>query len=153
MFCSLAPGGYLIMMGNILQELPKKPQREKKRLQLHFRQITNFSFSLQFWRQGKGDYFQGIMFMAELSTPSVCLGKILIQVSLGLASNKISECLLHVHVSHWSPSALSTSLFHFSFNGHKYFRSLPACSLFMPVGFCWLCLTRSTLSETSVVYW
>uniref|UniRef100_A0A3Q3W0B9 TLC domain-containing protein n=1 Tax=Mola mola TaxID=94237 RepID=A0A3Q3W0B9_MOLML len=26
-----------------------------------------------------GDYFQGIMFMAELSTPSVCLGKILIQ--------------------------------------------------------------------------
>ncbi|XP_068161157.1 ceramide synthase [Antennarius striatus] len=32
-----------------------------------------------FWRQGKGDYFQGVMFMAELSTPSVCLGKILIQ--------------------------------------------------------------------------
>ncbi|KAI3365687.1 hypothetical protein L3Q82_010770 [Scortum barcoo] len=32
-----------------------------------------------FWRQGKGDYFQGIMFLAELSTPSVCLGKILIQ--------------------------------------------------------------------------
>lgn len=38
-------------------------------------------FFWQFWRQGKGDYFQGIMFMAELSTPSVCLGKILIQVS------------------------------------------------------------------------
>lgn len=34
----------------------------------------------QFWRQGKGDYFQGVMFLAELSTPSVCLGKILIQV-------------------------------------------------------------------------
>uniref|UniRef100_A0A8C7Y3T2 TLC domain containing 3Bb n=1 Tax=Oryzias sinensis TaxID=183150 RepID=A0A8C7Y3T2_9TELE len=33
-----------------------------------------------FYRQGKGDYFQGIMFMAEFSTPSVCLGKILIQV-------------------------------------------------------------------------
>ncbi|CAL1599393.1 unnamed protein product [Knipowitschia caucasica] len=32
-----------------------------------------------FWRQGRGDYFQGVMFMAELSTPSVCLGKILIQ--------------------------------------------------------------------------
>ncbi|XP_072522835.1 ceramide synthase [Salminus brasiliensis] len=32
-----------------------------------------------FWRQGKGDYFQGVMFLAELSTPSVCLGKILIQ--------------------------------------------------------------------------
>lgn len=35
-----------------------------------------------FWRQGKGDYFQGVMFMAELSTPSVCLGKILIQVRI-----------------------------------------------------------------------
>ncbi|XP_028823605.1 protein FAM57B isoform X2 [Denticeps clupeoides] len=32
-----------------------------------------------FWRQGRGDYFQGVMFLAELSTPSVCLGKILIQ--------------------------------------------------------------------------
>ncbi|XP_041092719.1 ceramide synthase-like isoform X2 [Polyodon spathula] len=32
-----------------------------------------------FWRQGKGDFFQGCMLMAELSTPSVCLGKILIQ--------------------------------------------------------------------------
>uniref|UniRef100_A0A3B3ZQ53 TLC domain-containing protein n=1 Tax=Periophthalmus magnuspinnatus TaxID=409849 RepID=A0A3B3ZQ53_9GOBI len=32
-----------------------------------------------FWRQGRGDYFQGVMFMAEVSTPSVCLGKILIQ--------------------------------------------------------------------------
>uniref|UniRef100_A0A8C7WBE4 TLC domain-containing protein n=1 Tax=Oncorhynchus mykiss TaxID=8022 RepID=A0A8C7WBE4_ONCMY len=30
-----------------------------------------------FWRQGKGDYFQGVMLRAELSTPSVCLGKIL----------------------------------------------------------------------------
>ncbi|XP_062388526.1 ceramide synthase [Sardina pilchardus] len=32
-----------------------------------------------FWRRGRGDYFQGVMFLAELSTPSVCLGKILIQ--------------------------------------------------------------------------
>lgn len=32
-----------------------------------------------FWREGRGDYFQGVMFLAELSTPSVCLGKILIQ--------------------------------------------------------------------------
>ncbi|XP_053194141.1 ceramide synthase-like [Scomber japonicus] len=31
------------------------------------------------WRQGKGDYFQGLLFLAELSTPSVCLGKVLIQ--------------------------------------------------------------------------
>ncbi|TWW81322.1 Protein FAM57B [Takifugu flavidus] len=44
-----------------------------------------------FWRQGKGDYFQGIMFMAELSTPSVCLGKILIQLCTLLSSLLLSE--------------------------------------------------------------
>lgn len=44
-------------------------------------QTRSFShIHFQFWRQGKGDYFQGVMFLAELSTPSVCLGKILIQV-------------------------------------------------------------------------
>uniref|UniRef100_A0A8C5UZR3 TLC domain containing 3B n=1 Tax=Microcebus murinus TaxID=30608 RepID=A0A8C5UZR3_MICMU len=32
------------------------------------------------WRQGKGDFFLGCMLMAEVSTPFVCLGKILIQV-------------------------------------------------------------------------
>ncbi|XP_036166666.1 ceramide synthase [Myotis myotis] len=31
------------------------------------------------WRQGKGDYFLGCLLMAEVSTPFVCLGKILIQ--------------------------------------------------------------------------
>ncbi|KAG3259597.1 ceramide synthase isoform X3 [Ictidomys tridecemlineatus] len=31
------------------------------------------------WRQGKGDFFLGCMLMAEVSTPFVCLGKILIQ--------------------------------------------------------------------------
>lgn len=35
----------------------------------------------QLWRQGKGDYFQGILFLPELSTPSVSLGKVLIQVN------------------------------------------------------------------------
>ncbi|XP_049600520.1 ceramide synthase-like isoform X1 [Syngnathus scovelli] len=32
------------------------------------------------WRQGKGDYFQGVLFLAELSTPFVCLAKVLIQL-------------------------------------------------------------------------
>ncbi|KAJ1125350.1 hypothetical protein NDU88_003782 [Pleurodeles waltl] len=31
------------------------------------------------WREGKGDFFLGCMLMAELSTPFVCLGKVLIQ--------------------------------------------------------------------------
>lgn len=37
----------------------------------------------QLWRQGKGDFFLGCLLMAELSTPFVCLGKVLILVSLG----------------------------------------------------------------------
>uniref|UniRef100_H3A4U2 TLC domain containing 3B n=2 Tax=Latimeria chalumnae TaxID=7897 RepID=H3A4U2_LATCH len=32
-----------------------------------------------FWREGKGDFFLGCLLMAELSTPFVCLGKVLIQ--------------------------------------------------------------------------
>ncbi|XP_069769242.1 ceramide synthase-like [Narcine bancroftii] len=32
-----------------------------------------------FLREGRGDYFVGCLFMAEVSTPFVCLGKILIQ--------------------------------------------------------------------------
>ena len=38
------------------------------------------TFSSQVWRQGKGDFFLGCLLMAEVSTPFVCLGKILIQV-------------------------------------------------------------------------
>ncbi|XP_025271553.1 ceramide synthase isoform X3 [Canis lupus baileyi] len=34
------------------------------------------------WRQGKGDFFLGCLLMAEVSTPFVCLGKILIQLPL-----------------------------------------------------------------------
>ncbi|KAM6904773.1 TLC domain containing 3Ba [Xenentodon cancila] len=41
-----------------------------------------------FWRGGKGDYFQGVLFLPELSTPSVSLLKVLIQ-------NKKQQTLLH----------------------------------------------------------
>nr|XP_033802449.1 ceramide synthase [Geotrypetes seraphini] len=43
-----------------------------------FMVVVCFPMSV-FWRQGKGDFFLGCMLMAELSTPFVCLGKILIQ--------------------------------------------------------------------------
>lgn len=32
-----------------------------------------------FWRGGKGDFFQGVLLLPELSTPFLCLGKVLIQ--------------------------------------------------------------------------
>ncbi|XP_071657469.1 ceramide synthase isoform X3 [Patagioenas fasciata] len=34
------------------------------------------------WRQGKGDFFLGCLLLAELSTPFVCLGKVLILLEL-----------------------------------------------------------------------
>ncbi|XP_031593566.1 ceramide synthase-like isoform X2 [Oreochromis aureus] len=47
---------------------------------LHHIFMVTFCFPASLlWRQGKGDYFQGILFLAELSTPSVSLGKVLIQ--------------------------------------------------------------------------
>ncbi|PKU29165.1 protein hypothetical protein [Limosa lapponica baueri] len=42
------------------------------------------------WRQGKGDFFLGCLLMAELSTPFVCLGKVLILVSLGFPEGGIA---------------------------------------------------------------
>ncbi|KAI2658888.1 Ceramide synthase [Labeo rohita] len=52
----------------------------------------------QFWRQGKGDYFQGVMFLAELSTPSVCLGKILIQNATDLTGRVFTSA--HVRITY-----------------------------------------------------
>ncbi|XP_035770011.1 ceramide synthase-like [Neolamprologus brichardi] len=47
---------------------------------LHHIFMVTFCFPASLlWRQGKGDYFQGVLFLAELSTPSVSLGKVLIQ--------------------------------------------------------------------------
>ncbi|XP_058509244.1 ceramide synthase-like [Solea solea] len=54
----------------------------------HVFMVTFCSPASLLWRQGKGDYFQGVLFLAELSTPFVCLGKVLIQY-------KKQETLLH----------------------------------------------------------
>ncbi|KAM9843909.1 LOW QUALITY PROTEIN: ceramide synthase-like [Aulostomus maculatus] len=54
--------------------------RRESLMVLHHIFMVAFCFPASLvWRQGKGDYFQGILFLAELSTPSVCLGKVLIQ--------------------------------------------------------------------------
>ncbi|XP_037544565.1 ceramide synthase-like [Nematolebias whitei] len=47
---------------------------------LHHVFMVTFCFPASLlWRQGRGDFFQGVLFLAELSTPSVSLGKVLIQ--------------------------------------------------------------------------
>lgn len=65
--------------------IPKSDPRESKResrcspgIQAEPGAVS--SLSSQVWRQGKGDFFLGCLLMAEVSTPFVCLGKILIQV-------------------------------------------------------------------------
>uniref|UniRef100_A0A672HLG0 TLC domain containing 3B n=1 Tax=Salarias fasciatus TaxID=181472 RepID=A0A672HLG0_SALFA len=54
--------------------------RRESLMVLHHVFLVAFCFPASvFWRQGKGDYFQALLFLAELSTPSVSLGKVLIQ--------------------------------------------------------------------------
>uniref|UniRef100_A0A672HLF7 TLC domain containing 3B n=1 Tax=Salarias fasciatus TaxID=181472 RepID=A0A672HLF7_SALFA len=56
--------------------------RRESLMVLHHVFLVAFCFPASvFWRQGKGDYFQALLFLAELSTPSVSLGKVLIQVN------------------------------------------------------------------------
>uniref|UniRef100_A0A8C0UYI9 TLC domain-containing protein n=1 Tax=Cyanistes caeruleus TaxID=156563 RepID=A0A8C0UYI9_CYACU len=43
------------------------------------------------WRQGKGDFFLGCLLMAELSTPFVCLGKVLILVRCPQVSSGVPK--------------------------------------------------------------
>ncbi|TWW70353.1 protein FAM57B [Takifugu rubripes] len=54
--------------------------RREMLMVLHHIFMVTFCFPASvLWRQGKGDYFQGLLFLAELSTPSVSLAKVLIQ--------------------------------------------------------------------------
>ena len=61
---------------------PKNPKRPQKALKGPKRpqKALKGPVSPQLWRQGKGDFFLGCLLMAELSTPFVCLGKVLIMV-------------------------------------------------------------------------
>ena len=53
--------------------------------------ILCFSLSLQFFRKDQGDFFVGCLFLTELSTPFVSMGKILIQVSASERANRPAD--------------------------------------------------------------
>uniref|UniRef100_A0A8K9XWK2 TLC domain-containing protein n=1 Tax=Oncorhynchus mykiss TaxID=8022 RepID=A0A8K9XWK2_ONCMY len=93
-----------------------------------------------FWRQGKGDYFQGVMFMAELSTPSVCLGKILIRVIL----TPLSTCFLSLSTCFLSLSTCFLSLSTCFLSLSTCFLSLSTC--FLSLATCFLSLATCFLS-------
>ncbi|XP_041855633.1 TLC domain containing 3Ba [Melanotaenia boesemani] len=99
------------------------------------------------WRQGKGDYFQGVLFLAELSTPSVCLGKVLIQY------NK-QHTLLHkvngvmMMITFFSCRVL---LFPYLYYAYSRYASIP---LYMvPLVAPWQCNLGAALLWPLQIYW
>ncbi|KAJ8414159.1 hypothetical protein AAFF_G00050290 [Aldrovandia affinis] len=100
-----------------------------------------------FWRQGKGDYFQGVMFLAELSTPSVCLGKILIQY-------KQQHTLLHkvngglMLVTFFICRVL---LFPYLYYAYGRYASIPLYTV--PFSVPWQCNLGAALLMAPQVYW
>ncbi|XP_068605801.1 TLC domain containing 3Ba [Brachionichthys hirsutus] len=54
--------------------------RREMLLVLHHVFMVSFCFPASLmWRRGRGDFFQGVLLLAEISTPFVCLGKVLIR--------------------------------------------------------------------------
>ncbi|KAM4598244.1 ceramide synthase-like [Polymixia lowei] len=100
-----------------------------------------------FWRQGKGDYFQGILFLAELSTPSVCLGKVLIQY-------KKQHTLLHkvngalMLVTFFSCRVL---LFPYLYYAYSRYASIPIYKV--PLLAPWQCNMGASLLMGLQLYW
>ncbi|KAJ8402602.1 hypothetical protein AAFF_G00366850 [Aldrovandia affinis] len=100
-----------------------------------------------FWRQGKGDYFQGVMFLAELSTPSVCLGKILIQY-------KQQHTLLHKVNGGLMLATFficRVLLFPYLFYAYSRYASIPF--YMVPLSVPWQCNLGAVLLMAPQVYW
>ncbi|XP_036445231.1 TLC domain containing 3Ba [Colossoma macropomum] len=100
-----------------------------------------------FWRQGKGDYFQGVMFLAELSTPSVCLGKILIQYKQQhTLLHKVNGALMLVTFF-----VCRVLLFPYLYYAYGRYASIP---LYMvPLSVPWHCNLGAALLMAPQVYW
>ncbi|KAL2078799.1 hypothetical protein ACEWY4_026484 [Coilia grayii] len=100
-----------------------------------------------FLRQGIGDYFQGVMFMAELSTPSVCLGKILIQY-------KKQHTLLYKLNGVLMLATFFTCrvlLFPYLYYAYSRYASIPL--YLVPVRVPWVCNAGAVLLMAPQLYW
>ncbi|XP_075998850.1 TLC domain containing 3Ba [Genypterus blacodes] len=99
------------------------------------------------WRQGRGDYFQGVLFLAEISTPSVSLGKVLIQY-------KKQQSLLHkvngvlMLVSFFCCRVL---LFPYLYYAYSRYASIPIYEV--PLVAPWLCNVGAALLWALQLYW
>ncbi|CAL8285211.1 unnamed protein product [Merluccius merluccius] len=100
-----------------------------------------------FWRQGRGDYFQGVMFMAELSTPSVCLGKILIQYKQQhTLLHKVNGALMLLTFF-----VFRVLLFPYLYYAYGRYASIPL--LLVPLRVSWQCNVGAALLMAPQLYW
>ncbi|TRY96492.1 hypothetical protein DNTS_031541 [Danionella cerebrum] len=100
-----------------------------------------------FWRQGKGDYFQGVLFLAELSTPSVCLGKILIQYKQQhTLLHKVNGALMLVTFF-----ICRVLLFPYLYYAYGRYASIPF--YMVPLSVPWQCNAGAAMLMAPQVYW
>ncbi|XP_036004538.1 ceramide synthase isoform X2 [Fundulus heteroclitus] len=99
------------------------------------------------WRRGKGDYFQGVLFLAELSTPSVCLGKVLIQYQ------KQNSVLHKVNGVFMLLSFFSCRVLLFPYLYYAYSRYASIPLLRVPLVAPWQCNLGAALLWPLQLYW
>uniref|UniRef100_A0A8D0DBI6 TLC domain containing 3B n=1 Tax=Sander lucioperca TaxID=283035 RepID=A0A8D0DBI6_SANLU len=95
------------------------------------------------WRQGKGDFFQGVLFLAELSTPFVCLAKVLIQHTL---LHKVNGVLMLL--TFFSCRVL---LFPYLYYAYSRYASIPLYAV--PLVAPWQCNLGAALLWPLQLYW
>ncbi|XP_008303295.1 protein FAM57B-like [Stegastes partitus] len=122
--------------------------RQEYLMVLHHIFMVAFCFPASLlWRQGKGDYFQGVLFLAELSTPSVSLGKVLIQY-------KKQHTLLHKVngvVMMLTFFGCRVLLFPYLYYAYSRYASLPL--LAVPLVAPWQCNLGAALLWPLQLYW
>ncbi|GLD48836.1 protein FAM57B-like protein [Lates japonicus] len=99
------------------------------------------------WRQGKGDYFQGVLFLPELSTQFVCLGKVLIQYQKQhTLLHKVNGILLLL-----SFFICRVLLFPYLYYAYSRYASIPVYSV--PLVAPWQCNLGAALLWPLQLYW
>uniref|UniRef100_A0A3Q3GID3 TLC domain containing 3B n=1 Tax=Kryptolebias marmoratus TaxID=37003 RepID=A0A3Q3GID3_KRYMA len=113
---------------------------------LHHVFMVTFCFPASLlWRRGRGDYFQGVLFLAELSTPSVSLGKVLIQKQNSLLHRLNGGVVL---VSFCCCRVL---LFPYLYYAYSRYASIPV--LAVPLVAPWQCNLGAVLLWPLQLYW
>uniref|UniRef100_A0A3Q3SNP4 TLC domain containing 3Ba n=1 Tax=Mastacembelus armatus TaxID=205130 RepID=A0A3Q3SNP4_9TELE len=118
--------------------------RQELLMVLHHIFMVAFCFPASlFWRQGKGDYFQGILFLAEFSTPFVSLGKVLIQHTL---LHKVNGVLMLLTFF-----GCRVLLFPYLYYAYSRYASIPVYAV--PLVAPWQCNLGAALLWPLQLYW